>query len=260
MPCYAADLNVFFENRDWDGGNAFYAYLRRSFADVVMDPSVDQLLLSDVVVVISPSVGMFSQVNLESLANHVKQIVIFDEKIDPALYFDNVSEAYSKDQKASHINGLASLPVLSAEIERDNFAWNGRLAFNHPAPIEGIQMPVVGDESHAYVISWSSNVWIVRDASMLTNMMFSMYDNRSFVKSLLLCEGSCRAVVYSPDHVIAESMGIIDKLLKEIEALRTRFDNPKDPLHQFPWRTVFEGILLFWLILGVLLAFSWSRK
>lgn len=243
----------FYSNDGWQGGTAFVQLFNSPWFDL----ELNELEKGDVVVIVAPDKGMFSDVSIDSFLMKGVRVVIFDEADQENALFPQEAST-GMDRLVSHINGNPELPVMKAHL---SFpwrwdAWEGQLALNHPAPVKGVTA-AVGSDSHAYVWSPRTHVWIVRDASMVTNFMISMYDNQSFIQALTECEGECRQVLYTPHRVIER--GLPDTMSQRImDSFDQAFHFLKDQMDAvsiFPWSKLILGIIFFWLIITAGISF-----
>ena len=251
----------FFERDGWQGGTAFVRALEGTHREVQFALSADQLRIGDVVLIVSPSESTFSEVELSDLVTRVSRVVIFDEKRSSQVYVAGTEDASGRDPAASHINGVSQLPVVEANVHVNHLNWSGQIAFNHPAPVRGIGAPLVGDKENAYVFAPVPNMIVVRDASLLTNFMYPMFDNSSFISALTSCGENGRYVVYPPSWTIGRGapQSLEERISDAYEYIKFRLHDPKDVLSHFPWKTLFQGVIVFWLILAASMAFSWSK-
>ena len=245
--------DAFFHNDGWVGGTEFVQLLGTPYFDL----SLNELEKGDVAILIEPDKTMLSKVSVESFLMKGVRVVIFDETNSEKALFPQ-KPAAGMDRRVSHINGNPDIPVIKAHVTFPwkYEPWEGQVALNHPAPVTGVAA-LVGNDDYAYVWSPRANVWIVRDASIVTNFMISMYDNESFIQAITSCEDACKQVLYTPRRIIerGEPDSIPQRVVDSFDQLLHFFNDQKDVLSYFPWLKLILGIIFFWLIMTAGISF-----
>lgn len=242
----------FWKDEGWQGGTTFISLLDAPAYDL----KLNDLQRGDVAIIVAPDKTMFSNVSLESFALRGIRVIVFDEGV---IQGEKVELAHGADRLVAHINGNPDLPVVEANVTFpwSDKPWKGKIAMNHPSPVAGVEA-MVGSDAFGYVWTPGDAIWIVRDASLVTNFMIPMYDNESFIRALVACEEApCRQVVYAPRRVIERGTAASsqEKAIDLMDRMRQFFNDQREVFSSFPWLKLMMGIIVFWLSVTAWIAF-----
>ncbi|MCL2325299.1 MAG: hypothetical protein FWC40_02165 [Proteobacteria bacterium] len=246
----------FWEDRSWRGGSEARALLE-SLGEVVYATSSTALRQGDVLIWISPAPEAL--LAWPSPSSGI-QALIFDEGEASEAFLCQAGLCKSASQgvndMARHVNGNPNLPVIHASFSWQGKHFDGDLCWNHPSPLQGGQ-PLVGDEAFGYVFLHHHGEVIIRDASLLTNLMLNTFDNRRFVRFLLegACQESCRYVVARGNEISLEDDGLF---ARHWESFKAWFD--AHHIADLPWYWLAAGILSFWFMMATVLAIPLGRS
>ena len=267
----------------WHGSSGFYQWIDNRSHRFVPIPRDDYQKRADVQIWLrAPELD---EAALEKeLAAGVRMLVLDESKVTLQWfegYFQTPATPVLSPfvESVAHINGNPDLPVFHLEesqiqmLELPPEAQAWQIAMNHPTPV-AFQYQQTQHLSYFYTLPYDKGMAVViRDESMLTNLMYHALDNKFWLQGILdtLCAdiSPCYVQLHEPeDHYIPAWDMVQDddnqsSFEKTVQKARNHYEsfvqNYGENIKNLPWRFVLLLIAALWTMVALLMSFPAGR-
>ena len=184
-------------------------------------------------------------------------------------------------ENAAHINGNPDLPVFQLEkefiqkINLPNIAQQWQIAMNHPTPLAITTDKQSQQMTFIYTIPGNDGTaLIIRDESLLNNLMIGTLDNKVFFSTILntFCADkfTCTIKLFEPeasypnnsdlplsDSVPSKTLQSLSQIKENIEKLK---ESHGDGLKKLPWGFILLLLTAIWTAIALLMNFPPGRS
>ena len=268
----------------WRGSSHFYEWIENQNRRFVLIHKDEYQKKSDVQIWLHAP-----QLDAQSLQNELAKgtrMLILDESRTSAQWYEFFynTQVTAIDSpfmdNAAHINGNPDLPVFNPDdnmleqlaLPREALQW--QIAMNHPTPLLIPSNTQTPELKFIYTIVQNDGMaFIIRDESLLTNLMFSSLDNKKWLQVVLnyLCDGRPQCFIQfnepndqyipseptiSDDSFQSKAEQAYTKVKKNYQSL---IDSNGENIKKLPWAFILFLLAAIWAIIALLMSFPASR-
>ena len=277
-------LNSVFCDSSWRGSSLFYDWIENQNRRFILIHKDEYQKTGDIQIWLHAP-----QLDAQTIENELSKgirMLILDESQTSAQWFEyffntRVNSINSPFvDNAAHINGNPDLPVFHLEdnmieqlaLPQEAVQW--QIAMNHPTPL------VIPSNSQAQELKFAFTLpsnkgmaFVIRDESLLTNLMFNTLDNKNWIHAILnyLCEdrAPCYISLNEPNdrYIPMEDPPQDDSLQSKAEQTYTKIknnyqsliDSHGENIKNLPWGFILLLLATIWTIIALLMSFPASR-
>ena len=278
-------MTSIFCDLSWRGSSHFYEWIETQNRRFILIHKDEYQKSGDVPIWLHAP-----QLDAQSLQNELAKgirMLILDESHTSAQWYEYFYQTRGTAinspfiENAAHINGNPDLPVFSPDdamieqlaLPQEAMQW--QIAMNHPTPLLLSSNTQTQELKYIYTISQNEGIaYIIRDESLLTNLMFSTLDNKKWIHAMLnnLCEGRspCNIYLNEPNdrYIPSEDTVTDDSFQSKAGQTLTKFknnyqsliDSHGESIKKLPWSFILLLLATVWTIIALLMSFPASRS